>query len=398
MVCKACRLYPQKQRPPWRNGRRTRLKIVSPQGRAGSSPAGGTIFTKGIALKDEPPVDQTFGAIRTTKKLFVLQMALLFGFVFELIAMTAPGTLRVFEAVLVITALTSPLTWRLYRKCRAYGVAHYALFQPTTSRLKRAAAIPPKALFTLVFFLLPASIILPLNRMWDNADATIQQVEITDKRYSTSTDNKGHTTDRYRVKYLAPVKSIIPFGPENYTQTMRVEYPEYRFLTPHASTIELEIHPGFLGLPWVRRTSKRLSTGALPNAALTAAACRYTAHYNQDTEILAMEPTGYNREYWPNGKIKSEEPLVYGKPHGMAHYTFDNGKKYADIPWKNGKKHGVFTLLRADGSREMRLSYRNGTLYGVSEWYNEAGNLRQRALYMGDDSEAQDAAVCDHYK
>ena len=30
--------------PPWRNGRRGRLKICCPQGRAGSSPAGGTMF------------------------------------------------------------------------------------------------------------------------------------------------------------------------------------------------------------------------------------------------------------------------------------------------------------------------------------------------------------------
>jgi len=349
-------------------------------------------------VSDETSTGQKPRSPGSAKKLILLQIALFFTLVLELVAITVPKTLRVFEIVLAITVLSTPLTIRLLRKCRAYAENHFETFHPGASNIIRLATLPPKAFFTLVLFLLPASVILPLNRLLDNADATVQQVEIIDKRYASSTDDAGNTTERYRVLYLAPAKSIIPFGPENYRQSMRVDEKEYPFFRPNASTIELEIHPGFLGLPWVRRTSKRLQMGTLPDAALIAAACRYTAHFNPDNNILGMEPTGYNRDYWPNGKIKSEEPLVYGKPHGIAHYKFDKGQTYGDIPWKNGKKHGVFTLFREDGSKEMRLSYRNGNLYGVSEWYAVAGNVSQRALYLGDDNAPQDASICNHYK
>jgi Domain of unknown function (DUF4178)/MORN repeat variant len=87
-------------------------------------------------------------------------------------------------------------------------------------------------------------------------------------------------------------------------------------------------------------------------------------------------------EQWPNGKLKSMEPILNGKIVGIAKYFHDNGRVYSEIPYKNGKKHGRFKLFRPDGSLEQELNYLNGKLSGSAKWYDNNGNVSQTANYV----------------
>jgi hypothetical protein len=85
---------------------------------------------------------------------------------------------------------------------------------------------------------------------------------------------------------------------------------------------------------------------------------------------------------WPDGSIKSVEPVHSGKVHGVAVLTFPSGQLYGKIPFINGKKHGRFELFREDGSRDQILSYKDGRLHGMCEWFNADGSLKTKALYV----------------
>lgn len=90
------------------------------------------------------------------------------------------------------------------------------------------------------------------------------------------------------------------------------------------------------------------------------------------------------REYYPNKQLRSIEPLVNGKRHGIGLYYHENGTKYSEIPWKNGGKHGQFKLYRADGTLEQELSYKDGLIHGLLRWYSKEGKLTQEQYYKND--------------
>jgi hypothetical protein len=87
-------------------------------------------------------------------------------------------------------------------------------------------------------------------------------------------------------------------------------------------------------------------------------------------------------EYWPNGKLKSEEPLMNGVRNGVGQYFHDNGKLYGKIPWKDGKKNGVFKLFRPDGTLEQVLSYVDGAVHGEIQWFKEDGTLQAKSVFQ----------------
>ncbi len=96
------------------------------------------------------------------------------------------------------------------------------------------------------------------------------------------------------------------------------------------------------------------------------------------------------KENWPNGKLKSVEPILNGKIEGIAKYYHDNGQVYSEIPYKNGEKHGKFKIFKPDGSIGQELSYLNGKLSGSSKWYDTSGNVSQIANYVDGNAVAND--------
>ncbi|PZP54710.1 MAG: hypothetical protein DI586_09080 [Micavibrio aeruginosavorus] len=94
--------------------------------------------------------------------------------------------------------------------------------------------------------------------------------------------------------------------------------------------------------------------------------------------LSSRQAQDYRIEKWPNGNVKSEEPLVNGQINGMGKYWWENSKNYGEIPWLNGQKHGSFILYTQNGQPDAKLTYKNGKQHGVSEWYM----LKQKWVYI----------------
>jgi len=107
--------------------------------------------------------------------------------------------------------------------------------------------------------------------------------------------------------------------------------------------------------------------------------------FGQETEV--------KKEYWDNGKLKSEKRYKDEIPEGLWTEWYENGrksfekhfkdgnldglrtnwtksgKKRYEARYKNGKKHGRRTIWWSDGMKHSETHYKNGKENGIrTEW------------------------------
>ena len=69
---------------------------------------------------------------------------------------------------------------------------------------------------------------------------------------------------------------------------------------------------------------------------------------------------GIKKEYFPNGKVKSETTYKDGKPNGPSTTYFENGKKDSEIAYENGVPVGRGIFYFADGNLREEVAYLDG--------------------------------------
>lgn len=110
-------------------------------------------------------------------------------------------------------------------------------------------------------------------------------------------------------------------------------------------------------------------------------------------ELAAPAPTGIDAvitpvsavmrtENWPNGKVRSQEPIVDGKIEGLAKYFHENGELQSEVPFLHGLKHGRVKTFRPDGVIEQDANYRNGQLDGATKLFGPTGDLDSVRSYQ----------------
>lgn len=238
-----------------------------------------------------------------------------------------------------------------------------------------------------------------VNRYADRSEPETYTIPVADKHISS---NKG--TRHYKLRFPAPVESVLPFAYDTH-EIVRTNRGDYDRVVPGQTTVTIEVHQGALGLPWFKHNRHYLDgladgmnsprQGADDKA--LAAACAWRDNFNLAQEIPTTLPNDFRRDTWPNGKPRSEEPLVNGVPHGVAHYWFDDGRPYANIPYRQGKKHGTFTLYREDGTVEQELSYKDGAPYGVNAWMAADGSVASSFVFISE-GEHYPVTDCQKYK
>jgi len=102
-------------------------------------------------------------------------------------------------------------------------------------------------------------------------------------------------------------------------------------------------------------------------------------------QIITPEGAVPRTSSWPNGKVKSFEPLLSGKLEGVAKYFHENGRISHEVGYRNGEKYGNVKHYRDDGSLEAEENYLNGRLVGTSKWYDADGDVVQ-VKYHDDNS------------
>jgi uncharacterized protein len=73
------------------------------------------------------------------------------------------------------------------------------------------------------------------------------------------------------------------------------------------------------------------------------------------------------KEYYPNGKLKSETPYLDGKMSGKRKLYYENGNIQKEESYATGRKEGVFLEYYEDGALKTYETYRDDQLNG--EYY-----------------------------
>jgi antitoxin component YwqK of YwqJK toxin-antitoxin module len=79
------------------------------------------------------------------------------------------------------------------------------------------------------------------------------------------------------------------------------------------------------------------------------------------------------REYWENGKMKSETHYRNGKRDGVSISWYVHGEKEYEGYYQSGKKNGVFSRWYESGAKEGKGSFKNDLPDGEFLGWHESG-------------------------
>jgi len=103
--------------------------------------------------------------------------------------------------------------------------------------------------------------------------------------------------------------------------------------------------------------------------------------YNVD---LGQEPpkNGIHKEYFANGKLRSEVNYKSGKTEGLQRIYYENGNLKIEMNWKNGKKNGVAKGYYESGELKDVVESKNNQPHGMSKHYYMDGSLKAEATWL----------------
>ncbi|HDT14831.1 MAG TPA: toxin-antitoxin system YwqK family antitoxin [Firmicutes bacterium] len=102
-------------------------------------------------------------------------------------------------------------------------------------------------------------------------------------------------------------------------------------------------------------------------------------------EIMAEQQGDHiKKEYYEDGSIKKETPIIGGKKEGAVKAYYKDGSIYGIWPYKQGKLEGQARVFFEGGSIKEEWEYKNGNLHGTSVVYHENGKVKKEQPYEND--------------
>lgn len=84
------------------------------------------------------------------------------------------------------------------------------------------------------------------------------------------------------------------------------------------------------------------------------------------------------KEFYPNGRLKFEVPIIKGKRHGKSVQYYENGKVQLISNWENGIKKGESTSFYKNGNPHIKSTYKNGVANGIIQIYDSLHNIKEK--------------------
>ena len=91
---------------------------------------------------------------------------------------------------------------------------------------------------------------------------------------------------------------------------------------------------------------------------------------------------GVQRDYYENGKLKSELHYVDGKLNGECVWYFSNGQKVMQANYKDDLKEGHSLRWYVNGTLEEDCWYKHGELDSIYRSYSEKGKLACEEFFV----------------
>jgi len=89
--------------------------------------------------------------------------------------------------------------------------------------------------------------------------------------------------------------------------------------------------------------------------------------------------------YYENGNLEYEENYKDGKLDGLVKNYYENGQLKSELNYKNGQLDGLARAYHENGQLHIEENYKDGKLEGESTNYDENGNLTSKAIYKDDE-------------
>ena len=114
-------------------------------------------------------------------------------------------------------------------------------------------------------------------------------------------------------------------------------------------------------------------------------------YYSKDESSIFEFPykngkkEGRGKEYYLNGKFKSDAFFIDGLLQGKSIGYYENGNLEYEENYKDGKLDGLVKNYYENGQLHIEENYKDGKLEGESTNYDENGNLTSKAIYKDDE-------------
>ena len=83
------------------------------------------------------------------------------------------------------------------------------------------------------------------------------------------------------------------------------------------------------------------------------------------------------KEYWDNGKLKSETHYKNGERDGLQTHWYETGEKHSESHWKNGVRKEYWD----NGKLKNETHYKNGVIEGLGTGWYESGEKERESHY-----------------
>ncbi|MES2431980.1 MAG: toxin-antitoxin system YwqK family antitoxin [Bacteroidota bacterium] len=93
-----------------------------------------------------------------------------------------------------------------------------------------------------------------------------------------------------------------------------------------------------------------------------------------------IDDTNSKKEYYGNGKLKKESPLINGKIEGKEKEYYDTGELFSIVDYKNGKKNGEYECYFKTGKIQQKSIYKDDKFNGWLKTYYANGNIKNESL------------------
>lgn len=100
--------------------------------------------------------------------------------------------------------------------------------------------------------------------------------------------------------------------------------------------------------------------------------------------IIFYSCTKVEKQYYPNGSIKSEISYKKELKHGPATYYYNNGKINIKCYYKDDKLNGLYEKFNPDASLEEATNYSNGLKNGFSIIYYKNNKIAIKMNFKND--------------
>jgi len=87
------------------------------------------------------------------------------------------------------------------------------------------------------------------------------------------------------------------------------------------------------------------------------------------------------KEFYPSGKLKSEQNYINGKLEGIGKGYYESGKLQWEEIYKNGELEGIAKGYYESGKLQAEANFKNGKKHGTLTVYSESGVIQYVETY-----------------